>query len=232
MPNPPPTMKSATLLICLLLLGVQARAEFRVWKNADGKSAELKLLEVVEQDGQKVGKFKLRNGRQVELKMSELSGPDATALADWKPPVDEFVPSSVFDQSLDGNLVKLDGKKLKPFKDFKKPSKYYLFYYTASWCPPCRAFTPTLVDWYHKNKNDSFELVLITSDRDEGAMEGYAKDKKMPWPQLELKKVRNFRGDHLHGVRGIPSLIVCELDGKMLGNYRSRLPELTSMVKD
>ena len=42
-----------------------------------------------------------------------------------------------FDKLLDGNLVKLDGKKVgKVAKDFAKPEKYYVFYYSASWCQP------------------------------------------------------------------------------------------------
>jgi len=32
-------------------------------------------------------------------------------------------------------------------------------------------------------------------------------------------------------VRGIPSLIVCDLDGKNHGDFRGRLNELTEMVK-
>ena len=31
----------------------------------------------------------------------------------------------------------------------------------------------------------NFEIVLISSDRDENAMEEYAKKNKMPWPQSE-----------------------------------------------
>lgn len=87
------------------------------------------------------------------------------------------------------------------------------------------------MEWYNKNKNDNFELVLITSDRSEDAMEGYAASKKMPWPQLELKEAKDFKKRFNHGVRGIPSLIVCELDGKNLGNFRSRLDELSKMVR-
>ena len=100
----------------------------------------------------------MRNGQKVVIKSSVLSEADAKLLAEWKPEAPATAAAaSVFDEILDGNLVKLDGKSLKSFKDLKKPSKYYVFYYTASWCGPCQQFTPSLVDFYEKNKNDNFE---------------------------------------------------------------------------
>jgi nucleoredoxin len=194
----------------------------------------MKLLSVSEVDGEKVGRFSLRSGQTVNLAASKLSEADAKRLAEWKPEGLENAagPESVFDDVLDGNLLRLDDKNLKKCEDATKPAKYYVFYYTASWCGPCQQFTPSLVQWYEENKNDNFELVLISSDSDEAAMEGYAAKKKMPWPQLKMRKVQDFKKSFEHGVRGIPSVMVCELDGKLLGDYRGNLAGLTDLVKD
>lgn len=227
-------MKNTILLIALLLSPL-ARAGFEQWTSADGRTATMNLLSVSEVDGQKVGRFSLRSGQIVELKAEQLSDDDAKRLAEWKPEgaaAAAVGPESVFDDILDGNLLRLDGDRLKKCDDATKPQKYYVFYYTASWCGPCQAFTPTLVEWYKKNKNDNFELVLITSDQDEGSMEDYAAKKHMPWPQLKLRKAQDFKGEFKHGVTGIPSVMVCEIDGKLLGNYRGNLDGLTALVKD
>lgn len=228
-------MKTTLQLLLAGLLSVSVSAEFRTWTRSDGKSADLELLSVVDQDGEKTGEFKMRDGRRVKLKSSVLSEADAKLLNEWQPEAPAAAagtgPDSAFDDILDGNLVKLRGKSLKSFKDLQKPSKYYVFYYTASWCPPCQAFTPSLVQFYEKNKNDNFELILITSDRDEGAMKDYAVEKKMPWPQLKLRKAADFKKKFQHGVTGIPSVIVCELDGtKLEGNFRD-LGALEQLVK-
>ena len=61
-------------------------------------------------------------------------------------------------------------------------------------------------------------------------MEKYAAEKKMPWPQLKLKDAEDFKKEFKHGVTGIPSVIVCDLDGKNLGNHRD-LAELEKLVK-
>lgn len=223
-----------TILLSLVFSAFLSSAHGETWTSADGRAATMTLVEVTEENGEKVGKFKLRNGKTVSVKASGLSDDDAKRLAEWVDPnaPEPTGPESVFDETLEGNLVRLDGKSLKKCEDATKPAKFYVFYYTASWCPPCQAFTPSLVKWYNDNKNDNFELVLITSDRDEDSMEGYAKDKKMPWPQLELKKASKFKGKFNHGVTGIPSLIVCDLEGENLGNFRSKLAELTGLVKE
>lgn len=220
-----------TILISLLLAGVSF-AGFEKWTNKDGKAAELELVKVVDADGGKAGEFKMRNGKTIVLKAADLSEADAARLEAWKKPeaaAPEAKPSA-FDDILDGNLVKLEGKSLKKHELAAKPKKYYIFYYTASWCGPCQKYTPTLVEFYKKNKNENFELVLITSDNDEDAMEGYAKDKDMPWPQLKLAKVEKFKKEFNHGITGIPSVITCNLDGEVVSKSES-IAELEQLVK-
>ncbi|MEP4079521.1 thioredoxin-like domain-containing protein [Haloferula sp.] len=224
-----------TILLCTLALAGFAFGEFETWTSSDGRSAELELVKVTETGGEKTGEFKMRNGKKVSIPASGLTDEDAVRLNDWKSPeqlaAEAAGPDSVFDEMLEGNLVRLEGKSLKKYSDGPKPEKLYIFYYTASWCPPCQKYTPSLVEFYNENKNENFEIVLITSDRDEDAMEGYAKEKKMPWPQLKLKKAADFKKKFQHGVTGIPSVIVCKLDGTKIGNIRD-LNALKELVNE
>ena len=221
---------SLQFLLSLIVAGVSCAA-LEKWTNKDGKTAELELVKVVDKDGEKAGEFKMRNGKTVMIKASDLSEEAVEKIATWEPPTPVIQgKTSVFDKSLDGNLLKLDGKSLKRFALTERPKKFYVFYYTASWCGPCQQFTPSLVEFYEKNKNDHFEIVLITSDQDEDAMEKYAVDKKMPWPILKLKDAESFKKKFDHGVNGIPSVIVCELDGKNLGNHED-LVSLEELIK-
>lgn len=229
------------LRLGFLLLPFQLGAEtYLKWDDIIGRSFEAKIVGATAQEVQ----LENREGKQINFPIADLKPSSKEQLSAWQAArlaaqqaesssgegQDAGKPS-VFDDILLGDLVRLDGERLKRCKDATRPEKYYLFYYTASWCGPCQRYTPQLVEWYNKNKNNNFELVLITSDRSEDAMEGYAASKKMPWPQLEFKEAKDFKKRFNHGVRGIPSLIVCELDGKNLGNFRSRLDELSKMVQ-
>lgn len=221
-------MKTALPILLGILFAASASAEFRRWTRNDGKTAELELLSVTETSGEKSGEFRMRSGQKVVLKSTSLGEADSKALAEWKPKA--AAAASVFDEILDGNLVKLSGKSLVAFEDMKKPSKYYVFYYTASWCGPCQNYTPSLVEFYEKNKNDNFEIVLITSDEDQGDMQQYAVTKKMAWPLLKLNKADDFKKKFNHGVSGIPSVITCSLDGKIVSRTES-IAELVNLMK-
>jgi len=118
---------------------------------------------------------------------------------------------------LSRDLVQLDGDKVKKAKDIDLSSKKYVaFYYSAHWCPPCRAYTPKLSKWYDKMKEehgDDFELVFISSDRTEDAMEEYMNWGKMNFPALEFDE-RDQDIVKKHAPRGIPYLIVLDQEGE------------------
>jgi len=75
-----------------------------------------------------------------------------------------------------------------------------------------------LVEFYNKNKpgNPDFELILITCDSDEKAMEEYAVEAKMPWPQLKLSKTEKFKKEFKHPGGGIPNLVLTDLQGNLI----------------
>ncbi len=109
-----------------------------------------------------------------------------------------------------------DGKR----GDYKKPAKnpqYTALYYSAHWCPPCRAFTPKLVEGYKDSraKHDNFELVFVSSDKSEEAQIDYMKEAGMPWPAAKLasKNDPNFRK---YAASGIPYLVLIDENGKDL----------------
>lgn len=93
--------------------------------------------------------------------------------------------------------------------------KYTALYFSAHWCPPCRTFTPKLVGWYNdfKAKHPDFELVFVSSDRDQAAMEEYIKGDNMPWPAVKFDRVQSetFRK---FGASGIPYLVLIDDEGQ------------------
>jgi nucleoredoxin len=212
-------MKTSLSIAIAISLVLPLSAAFEDWTNKEGKTTQLELVEVIGEADAKEGVFKMRNGRMVNIKQADLAEADVKRLADWKPAAAPASgAASVFDEALDGNLVILDGKRLKKHELASKPTKYYLFYYTASWCPPCQAFTPSLVKFYKANKpnNDEFEIILVTSDSEEKDMEKYAISKDMTWPHLKLSKADKFQKKFNHPGGGIPNLVLTDLEGKLI----------------
>ena len=92
--------------------------------------------------------------------------------------------------------------------------KYTALYFSAHWCPPCRMFTPKLVEWYNsfKPKHPEFELVFVSSDRDQAAMEEYIKGDNMPWPAVKFDQAQSETFQKF-GSSGIPYLVLIDSEG-------------------
>ena len=88
-------------------------------------------------------------------------------------------------------------------------------YFSAHWCPPCRAFTPHLVSVYNelKKQGKKFEIVFVSSDQDEKHMMAYMAEMKMPWLAIPFGDERVKKLKDRFGIRGIPSLVILSSDG-------------------
>ena len=149
-----------------------------------------------------------------------------------------------FEEVFADKLYKVDEKAEGLEKVSLTPVDYYLVYASAKWCPPCRAFTPKLVEAYNKLKEESkvsFELVFASSDQDEDAQLDYMISYKMPW--LTLKR-DGSRPDELLkalGQNAIPNLMVYDKEGEVVlssygekskGGAQGALREFVKMVED
>ncbi|XP_057813851.2 probable nucleoredoxin 1 [Cryptomeria japonica] len=96
-------------------------------------------------------------------------------------------------------------------------------YFSAHWCPPCRAFTPKLVQVYNKLKQngEAFEIVFLSSDRDQEAFDEYYAS--MPWLALPFgDKVKKDLSRYFH-IKSIPSLVIVGPDGKTVTTYATNI---------
>jgi len=95
--------------------------------------------------------------------------------------------------------------------------KIVLIYFSAHWCPPCRRFTPMLVQSYNQMKaaGKNLEIVFASADNSESQFNEYYAE--MPWlavPFEERDVKENLSREF--GVRGIPMLVVLDEDGQVI----------------
>ncbi|KAL6351644.1 hypothetical protein AAG906_040998 [Vitis piasezkii] len=92
--------------------------------------------------------------------------------------------------------------------------KNILLYFSAHWCPPCRAFLPKLIEAYQniKAKDEAFEVIFISSDRDQASFDEFFSG--MPWLALPFGDKRKASLGRTFKVRSIPKLIAVEPTGR------------------
>ena len=113
------------------------------------------------------------------------------------------------------NLINASGKKVNAASALK--GKMVAVYFSASWCGPCRGFTPQLVKFYKKiRKTNEIEIVFVSSDKTPQDMKKYMKDDAMPWLAVPFNDpaVNKFRNEA--GVNGIPQLTIYDKNGKII----------------
>ncbi len=120
-------------------------------------------------------------------------------------------------EKISGDLVRLSGKELVPATDALEGKDVIAVYYSAHWCPPCRAFTPKLSDFYDEasEKYPNFQLVFVSSDRSADAMKEYMEWGKMKFPAVKYSE-RDESGLDKLSARGIPYLVVLDAEGNQL----------------
>ncbi|MEK9773233.1 MAG: thioredoxin family protein [Opitutae bacterium] len=88
-------------------------------------------------------------------------------------------------------------------------------YFSAQWCPPCRHFTPSLVEFRNKNSKD-FEVVFVSSDRSSKDQLEYMKKYNMKWYTIAHGSDAANALKKKYEIRGIPSLVIVDENGKTI----------------
>ncbi len=111
-------------------------------------------------------------------------------------------------------LINASGKKVSA--SFLN-GKMVAVYFSASWCGPCRGFTPQLVKFYKKvKKNNAFEIVFVSRDKTATDMKKYMKADSMPWLAIPFNDPAAKRLISELKVNGIPTLAVFDKTGKLI----------------
>ena len=94
----------------------------------------------------------------------------------------------------------------------------YGIYFSAHWCPPCKAFTPKLVEFYNevKKAGGRFEIIFVSADRTEDAMFEYMEEMTMPWLAMRHKCSEADDLKEKFNVRGIPKLVILDSNGEVI----------------
>jgi len=119
--------------------------------------------------------------------------------------------------ALKGKLVDSSGQAVSPNLE---DTRIFALYYGASWCPPCRQFSPGFVKYIDQisAQNPKLTVVMMSNDKADAEMLKYMKSEKMPWLAMPLAKLQRsplFLG-YTKGY--IPQLVIVDRSGKILAD--------------
>ena len=99
-------------------------------------------------------------------------------------------------------------------------AQIFVLYSGASWCPPCRRFSPRLVEFVNKVGKDNPRLatVLLSNDREDEQLHEYMQDEKMPWPAVPLEALQKAPLLLGYSGRSIPHLVIVDRYGLVLAS--------------
>ena len=123
-------------------------------------------------------------------------------------------PKTFADVMGESQVVLKDGSSVAA-TDAAQGKDVLALYFSASWCPPCRSFTPKLAKWYEEHKPASLECFFVSADNDAKAFADY--HKKMPFPAFDFKGGAKDDLAELFDVGGYPTLLFVDANtGKVL----------------
>ncbi|MDO4194916.1 MAG: TlpA disulfide reductase family protein [Prevotellaceae bacterium] len=116
---------------------------------------------------------------------------------------------------IDFEMADVDGKMVK-MSDIVKKNKYTLIDFWASWCGPCRAEMPNVVEAYNRFHDKGFEVVGVSLDskRDDWVK---AIDKLgLPWIQVSDVKGWQCEAAAPYNVKAIPANFLIDQNGTII----------------
>jgi len=129
------------------------------------------------------------------------------------------VPAGGSIEDLVGKPFALQGYTLsgQPVDIAQLKGKVVLVDFWATWCGPCVAEIPNILENYKKYNQAGFEVIAVSLDSDMEALAEFVAKEQPPWIVLADKHPQNQNSmASAYGIRGIPAFVLVGADGNVI----------------
>lgn len=121
----------------------------------------------------------------------------------------------------------------------KKPNlraKYYIYLISASWCGPCQRLMPDIVKAYKTDMKEGrlVEVILTACEQNMNGVPAYLAKYNAGFPGIHISapEVARFIGFDKNDMRkGIPFVVICDNNGKVLDKGHSAFASWKETIK-
>ncbi len=137
-----------------------------------------------------------------------------------------FLPAASFAKSPAPNFsLRVLNPNLSGYKKITLSAlrgKVVLVNFWATWCPPCRAEIPHLVNFYNKNKSKHFLIIGINVNVTKEGVASFTRRNKIDYPVVyaTAEVIRKYGG-----ISEIPQTFFISKDGMVAFHWTGFLPE-------
>ncbi len=124
--------------------------------------------------------------------------------------------------TLKGNPLQIAGKTVsgEDFNIEQWKGKVVIVDFWATWCGPCVASMPELVQLYEEHHDQGLEIIGISLDDNRKQLESFIHQKEIPWPTIFIDPDGKEAWDNplatYYGVSAIPTTFLVGRDGKVV----------------
>jgi thiol-disulfide isomerase/thioredoxin len=130
-------------------------------------------------------------------------------------PTDGEKMAFIGQQYADLEMPDPDGKMHK-ISELVGEGKYVLVDFWASWCGPCRAEMPNVLEAYNRFHDKGFEVIGVSFDQKKEAWVKAIGQLKMPWLQISDLKGWGCAAAPIYKIDAIPDNILIDPQGKII----------------